>query len=46
VNEQNVIFWDKAPCNPYINRRFGGMHHPMGIPEDGKIDNYRYDNLK
>jgi hypothetical protein len=21
------IFWDIAPCSPYIKRRFGGMYH-------------------
>jgi hypothetical protein len=21
-----AIFWDIAPCIPYINRRFGGMY--------------------
>jgi hypothetical protein len=22
------IFWDIAPCCPYMNRRFGGTYHP------------------
>jgi hypothetical protein len=22
-----VIFWDIAPCNPYVNRHFGGTYH-------------------
>jgi hypothetical protein len=22
-----VIFWDIAPCSPYMNRRFGGTYH-------------------
>jgi hypothetical protein len=23
-----AIFWDIAPCSPYLNRRFGGKYHP------------------
>jgi hypothetical protein len=22
-----VIFWDRAPCSPCVNRRFGGTYH-------------------
>jgi hypothetical protein len=22
-----AIFWDIAPCSPYMNRRFGGTYH-------------------
>jgi hypothetical protein len=22
-----AIFWDTSPYSPYVNRRFGGMHH-------------------
>jgi hypothetical protein len=22
-----AIFWDIAPCTPYVNRRFGGTYH-------------------
>jgi hypothetical protein len=22
-----AIFWDLAPCSPYVNRRFGGTYH-------------------
>jgi hypothetical protein len=22
-----AIFWDTAPCSPYMNRRFGGTYH-------------------
>jgi hypothetical protein len=22
-----VIFWDIAPCSPFVNRRFGGTYH-------------------
>jgi hypothetical protein len=27
-----VIFWDKAPCSPYLNGRFGGTYrlHLLG----------------
>jgi hypothetical protein len=24
-----AILWDESPCNPYANRRFGGMHHDL-----------------
>lgn len=23
-----AIFWETAPCRPYMNRRFGGTYHP------------------
>jgi hypothetical protein len=22
-----ALFWDIAPCSPYVNRRFGGIYH-------------------
>jgi hypothetical protein len=22
-----AIFWDIAPCSPYVNQRFGGTYH-------------------
>jgi hypothetical protein len=28
ASENNVaIFWNLAPCSPYVNRRFGGTYH-------------------
>jgi hypothetical protein len=27
VGANVAILWDIAPCNPYVNRRFGGTYH-------------------
>jgi hypothetical protein len=38
------IFWDIAPCSPYVNRRSKTAWHY--IPEDDNIYDYRCENLK
>jgi hypothetical protein len=37
-----AVFWDTAPCSPYMNRRFGGTSVHIRttrryIPEDGNF---------
>jgi hypothetical protein len=27
-----AIFWDTAPCSPYVNRRFEGTYHQRTAP--------------
>jgi hypothetical protein len=27
LNMKAAIFWDTAPCSPYIDRRFGGNYN-------------------
>jgi hypothetical protein len=26
VTMKNAVFWDVAPCSPFVNRRFGGTY--------------------
>jgi hypothetical protein len=27
ISQNFDVFWDTAPCSPYVNRRIGEMYH-------------------
>jgi hypothetical protein len=46
-----TIFWDIAPCSPYMNRLFSETSVYVRTtrhysPDDGNLRNYRCENLK